>query len=218
MFILYCKDDSIPNVEADHWSQTVFNLADLLGQCGRIKCTIDYYEKQAQGNWDAWTVKRIKESNFVVLVMSPLMARGLCHPSHQSLPMEIGLFYLDSISALATSPHFVPVFLDDCIPPSRNLRDWLPPRLTMGSVLHLQNFSAFVNGYTENSGGSEEEESTRFYRYIQESLQDPRFASVTSLIRHLRGEHESPPQPVASVTLPRSQPQASHVGELISYC
>ena len=119
--------------------------------------------------------------------------------------MERGLFYSDTVSALVSAPHFVPVFLNDCIPQSHNLRDWLPPNLTLGSVFHLDNFSEFVNGYTENSSGSEEEESTRFYRYIQGSLLDSQFAKMTNLIRHLRGECENPPKPVADVIIPCRQ-------------
>ena len=216
VFILYCKDTSIPNIKSEDWFQTVFSLADLLSHCGHFKCTIDYYETQARRNWDAWTVERIKECNFVVLVMSPLMARGLCHPSSQSLSMERGLFFLDSVSALISAPHFVPVFLDDCLPPSLDLNDWLPPKLTMGSMFHLHNFFEFVNGYTGYSSEPGEEEDARFYRYIQASLLNPRFATMASLIHHLRGAYDSPLQPVDSVTPPHTQPQASRGGKLKS--
>ena len=215
VFILYCKDTSIPNIKSDDWSHTVFCLADLLSHCGRIKCTIDYYEKQAQGNWGVWTEERIKESNFVVLVMSPLMAHGLRHPSHQNLPMERGLFFLDSVSALISAPQFVPVFLNDCLPPSLDLNDWLPPKPTMGSMFHLHNFFELVNGYTEYSSEPGEEEDAKFYRYIQASLPNPRFATMASLVRHLRGAYDSPPQPVDSITPLHTQPQASRGGKFI---
>ena len=39
---------------------------------------------------------------------------------------------------------------------------------------------------------------------------------MASLVLHLQGEYDSPPQPVASVTLPHTQPQASHDGKLNS--
>ena len=181
---MYCKDTSIPNVRAHDWSHTVINLSAMLSQCDRIKCTIDYYEKQVQENWDKWTLDRIGESNYVVLVMSPMMATGLCHPSHQSLPMEKALFFCDSVSALVRPPKFVPVFLNDCIPSSHILNEWLPPTLKKRGQFHLHNFSEFVNGYKDKG---ESFEDWTFHEYIKQSLMDPSFAELASLVRHFQG-------------------------------
>ena len=184
---MYCKDTSIPNVTTHDWSHNVINLSAMLSHCDRIKCTIDYYEKQAQENWDKWTLDQIGESNFVVLVMSPMMAHGLCHPSHQSLPMEKALFFCDSVSALVRPPKFVPVFLNDCIPLSHNLSEWLPPRLTKDNLFHLHNFSEFVNCYKENPLEVEMWKDLAFQNYIERSLMDPLFDAIASLVHHLQG-------------------------------
>ena len=201
VFILYCKDTTIPNISADQWFESILQLADLLNRCGRIKCSMDSYVQQPQTNWNRWTMDQINESNFVVLVMSPMLSSGLYSSEHRDLAMENGRFYCDSIANMVQAPLFVPVFLNGC-EPEGNLRDWLLPSLAMGSSFKLHNFADFVRG--SDSGMDDDSQSDEaFHRYIEQTLAEPRFRSMASLISHLRGEAgiDRPPQPAVPVAI-----------------
>ncbi len=205
MFILYCKDDSIPGVSADQWAESVYHLAEFLNQSGQIRCTLDYYEANPPPpNWDKWTSDRFMESNFVILVMSPLLADGLRSGQRRSVSMAYGQFYCDTVYRFLHGSLCVAVFLNGCEPRSGDVTEWLPHSMAMARYFKLHNFADLVNGFDQESDDQAEEDNDRFHQYLQKSLYEPRFSSMVELVGHLRGQSgmERPPEPKKIVTLP----------------
>lgn len=176
----------------------VLDLADLLSKSGRLDCIFDGYDnpegenttERPDANWNVWTERQIKESDYVLLVCSPEMKRLIQNPSHSVVEMMKGKFFADIIANCIDPRKFISVFLN--VPP--NL-EWLPTNLQTSSWYELKVHQ--LSTELEDTNGLS---SDQFASRLGEHLQDPMFQGIASLLAYLRGDTYIP-RPV-----PPSQP------------
>ena len=183
VFILYCKDDA-----PDLFSEDALALADTLNYCGGITCSIDHYIDSHPSNWNAWTQKKIEESEYVLLVWSPALAKMIKTPGEYMLNMEKGKYYANGIVNLIHPPKFIPVFLNGYNPRTPTNLEWLPPQLRTYTVYNLN--------ISELRSVVEVPDDTPPYVFsqkLQAALHDDRFREVAKLVNHLRGTSDTAP-------------------------
>ena len=188
MFILYCKDQQLPPTFCDE----VLDLADTLNHLGGLKCTVDHYVDVPPPNWNIWTEQRIVESQYVLLILSPTLAHKIKNPVGEDvLHMEKGKYYVNSIVNCIHPPKFIPVFLNDHIPPAANHIQWIPSQLRMSTAYHL-NITEFRATLLVPEGTP----LHVFHEMLRVALHEEKFKVVASLVNHLREEADTvPPRP-----------------------
>ena len=152
----------------------------------------DRYVDVPPPNWSIWTEQRIRESQFVLLVCSPTLARLLSDPSEYILDMEKGKYYVNTIVNYihSTPQKFIPVFLNHYIPQPSYLQ-WVPNQLHASAAYRL-NISELRSALSI----SEDAPRHVFDETLRVTLNDDRFGQVAKLVNHLRGETAtSPPVP-----------------------
>lgn len=200
VFVLYCKD------QEEYSCKDVEQLSDVLISCGGIKCIADYYEEQRPPNWNTWTLKKIKECDYVIMVCSPKLETLLSSNKHYDIQMRVGFFSSDAVVNLIDARKFVPVFLNNV--PSGQECSWLPDKLLSSSQFHLQYLNAFYSSVYGVPDSCQEEHNRSVYK----NLRNPKFQGVASLVQHLRKEpavvkpkgpsHPIPITPQASQAFP----------------
>lgn len=180
VFILYCKDQQLPQTET--FSDDVLGLADCLNLCGGVKCKVDRYISSHPPNWNLWTEQLIKESQYVILVCSPTLSKALREPGSCILEMKKGKYYANSVVNYVQPQKFIPVLLNNHVPQANPL-DWVPAQLHMTSLYQL-NISELRSALTVPEGAPRHvlDEKMRLV------LTEERFKSIAKLLNHLRGE------------------------------
>ena len=203
VFILYCKD-AAPNL----FSEDVLALADTLNHCGGIDCTIDHYVDTHPPNWNTWTQQKIEESEYVILVWSPSLAKMIKTPGENMMHMEKGKYYANGVVNLIHPPKFIPVYLNGYNPGTATNLEWLPPQLRTYTVYNL-NISELQAALEVPEGTPQDV----FIQRLQTALQHERFREVAKLVTHLRGMSDTVPPipPQNPITVPPGVHTASHV-------
>ena len=208
MFILYCKDKSLQNshgIPVEMFCEDVLELADILGHCGGVSCSLDQYVNEPQANWDLWTQNKIKESTFVVMVCSPMLIHHLSDGRRTEVDMHKGRFFSDTVVNCVCAPKFVPVFLNGCEPKSRPLTTWLPNQLRMATYFQLRNVRAFSTAVNP----TEMDPAELVQRLIQ-YLTRPEYKTLAYFIRYLRKQPDivppEPPKELVPVPSPKNSP------------
>ena len=180
VFILYCKDATLPAT----FSDDILDLADILNHCGGFTCTVDHYVDVPPPNWNTWTQQRIEESQYVILVCSPSLAQMMKTPHNHTLNMEKGKYFANGIVNLVHPPKFIPVYLNGAN------QEWLPPQLRMCTVYNL-NISELSVAIRVDEGTSRHVLDQK----LADALSDEsgRFREVAKLVYHLRSESEATP-------------------------
>ena len=186
VFILYCKDPQLPSTFPDD----VLDLADTLNHCGGFKCSIDHYTQLHPESWNSWTQQRIEESRYVLLVLSPTLAHKIKNPAGEDvLHMEKGKYYVNGIANYIHPPKFIPVFLNDHIPP--NYTQWIPPQLLMSTAYRLN-----IAELRATLLVTEDTPENVFHEMLRVALHEEKFKPIASLVNHLRNEADTiPPRP-----------------------
>ena len=172
----------------------------LIRTCGqRTKIHFDIYEPTPPPSWLLWTEERVRDSDCVLFVCSPVLAERLsANGPKRSVQMRQGSFNADSVYHLIESPKFVPVFLNytglTTTPDvhSQPYSSWIP-----ASLLGASRYWLDMDGLQRAVGdpASEEEYSAR----LQHVLGDERLARnlqpVASILRYLQGVPDTQPPP-----------------------
>ena len=188
VFILYCKDPQLPPT----FSNDVLDLADTLNLCGGFKCIVDHYTNLHPESWNIWTQQKIEESQYVLLVLSPMLAQKIKNPVGEDvLHMEKGKYYVNGIVNYIHPPKFIPVFLNGYIP--ADYHQWIPSQLQMYTVYHL-NIAELRTVLLRVPEGSPE---NVLHETLRIALSDEKFNVVAKLVIHLRDEADVvPPKPL----------------------
>ena len=175
---------------------------------------VDHYTNLHPESWNIWTQQKIEESQYVLLVLSPMLAQKIMNPVGEDvLHMEKGKYYVNGIVNYIHPPKFIPVFLNHCIPANYHL--WIPAQLRMYTAYHLN--IAELRAVLQVPEGSPE---NVFHEMLRTALHDEKFKMVASLVSHLRNETDTlpprpPPVPV-KVPPPEIPPPASNkVGKVL---
>ena len=193
VFVLYCKDPP-PGKTTLQLCDEVLDLADLLNRVGGFRCECDHYHAHKPiANWSRWTEGRIKESEFVLLLCSPMMNECLTSPTHELVEMAHGKFFADAIQTYIAPGKFIPAFLNG----SRQLK--LVPRI-LHTVTHYElRASVLMSRMSDTSGMNIDV----FAKQVTELLGEPEFRDIVHLLAFLRGEpYTRPPQPPKPIPLP----------------
>ena len=192
VFILYCKD-GLPQ----EFSDEVLDLADTLSSCGGFKCEVDHYVPVPPPNWNTWTIKQIQESEYVLLVYSPILDQQIHSSQNIMLNMEKGKYYANGIINLMHPPKFIPVYLNGRLPP--NNLGWLPPQLHTCTE-YMLNINQLRMAIEVPEGTPEHV----FSEKLTEALHEDRFRDVAKLVSHLRGESDTtrPNPPLNPIKVP----------------
>lgn len=209
VFILYCKDDKLPAT----FSEDVLDLADTLNLCGGFECTVDHYIDVPPANWNSWTQHKIEESQYVILVYSPTLAQMInsrTAPHDNTVNMEKGKYYVNTIVNLIHPPKFIPVCLNNHLP--ANGVQWLPPQLRMYAIYNL-NISQLREALHVPDGTPR----YVFEQKLFKALHDDHFREVAKLVHHLRSESDTQPPlpPENPIRVPTSvhNPASHHVAQ-----
>ena len=178
VFILYCKDQQLPQT----FSDDILDLADILNYCGGFTCTVDHYVDAPPPNWNIWTQQLIEKSQYVILVCSPTLFEALREPGSCELEMEKGKCYANSVVNYVQPQKFIPVLLNNHAPQGNRL-DWVPAQLHMSSLYRL-NISELRSALTVPKGTPRHV----FDERLRQALTEERFRSIMNLLNHLRGE------------------------------
>ena len=197
VFILYCMDDNNPFRYED-----VLQLADLLNKCGGFQCTFDGYDRSnpLPSNWSQWTEKKIRDSNFVLMVCSAALLDALQRPTHNFVHMKRGKFYADAIVNAVSAPKFIPVFLNTsaCL-------DWVPMSLQAASSYELR-----VQKLCNEMGSTDGMELKVLTKQLEEQFCNVEYQGIADLVALLRNQPlvATPPQTPEIVQTPVSSGQS----------
>ena len=202
VFILYCKDTELQTshgITAEKFCRDVIKLADILTWCGGINCSMDAFEIEHKSNWNQWTVKKIQEATHVIMVCSPQLMEHFSFDGKNDVMMYKGMFHSRAVVNLIQAPKFIPVFLNNCVPP--DLKLWVPAQLHTSRLYCLRNLRALH----QHLSSSSEERTAR----LAQCLQDPRNQKLVDLVRRLRSEHDviPPESPACPIPLPLASSQ-----------
>lgn len=192
MFVLYCKDtDQVHVTDSDSFCRDIHKLERILSYSGGITVTIDISE-EFQQNWDRWTQEKIRESDYVIMVCSPMLIQHLnsSQGDRRDVSMYIGRFFHDTVVNTICAPKFIPIFLNECKP--RSLKEWLPAQLHMATIFELSTVREFHDNFI---GGAQSD--VVIMDNIMKGFSHPRHARLADFVRSLRGDPppSTPPRP-----------------------
>ena len=198
VFILYCKDTELASahgVTVDKFCGVILKLADILTKCGGIICSMDMYEKEPQQNWNIWTLNKIEESKYVVMICSPMLKNYLSTGIRSDVNMFQGRFFSDAVVNSITSPKFIPVFLNEY--KHLSPKSWIPLQLLMSRIFHLENVGKFY----DDVGMSTQPDSSILNRQLSRALGQPAYRELAEFVQYLRGNQavappERPAEPI----------------------
>ena len=210
VFLLYCKDPP-PGKTTEQFCAEVLALADLINRIGGIKCECDQYYPH-KSNWSLWTEKKISESDFVLLLCSPVMGKCLKSPNHELVEMTQGKFYANSILNHIDPKKFIPVFLNN----NWQYSTTSSPRLQLlPTKLHtVTHYELRVSELISRMGNTRGMTAEQFAEQLSNLLGEPVFRQIAVLLTYLRGESYTPRpfQPQQQIKLPSPpQPGMSNV-------
>lgn len=182
VFILYHKERSLQGISPEDFSQNVLDLANALNACGGLVISLDMYETASKGNWNKWTEDKIRQSQFVLLVCSPMLYQALERAGQDIVDMEKGSFFANSVINLVHPEKFIPVFFENCRPP--DLTQWIPGSNLALTTKYVLNMEEFAQAIDVPEGSSPQ----ALHQQIGQALGMPQFEEWVKLIAHLRGE------------------------------
>ena len=194
VFLLYCKVPP-PGKTTEQFCDEVLALADLLNRSGGFKCEFDGYNThKAIANWGVWTEDNVKESDFVLLLCSPMMSKYLKSPNHELVEMTVGKFYADSIPSYIDPKKFIPVFLNTSI----------QQQLVPANLQAVKHYELRVSVFISRMGDTQGMTAEQFEKQVTELLEEPVFRDIAALLAFLRREPQTPrpPQPEQPIQLP----------------
>ena len=158
-------------------------------------CECDqHHSHEPVANWSLWTEEKINESEFVLLLCSPMIKKCLTSPTHELVEMAHGRYYADAIYNYIAPGKFIPVFLNG----DRQLE--LVPQ-TLHAMTH---YELNVNVLMSRMGDTRGMTQHYFERRVTELLGEPEFRDIVLLLSVLRGEPLTPrlSSPLIPIPLP----------------
>ena len=214
VLIMYCKDQLL-NTElvnplyrrtGEEYCKEVYNLVHTLTLFSKaptpngvgteaFKCVYDVYEAEQQyiTNFIEWTDKQLQQCHVILLLCSPSIVNVA---RDRMVHMEVGLFSLDSLINNLSHKQIIPVYLN--MPKNRS---WVFPQLhsTPQYELHTRVLEERL------AEVADEMEFERIARQLFET--EPSLKDFVQLLRILRKEALTPPEPLDPIPLP---PGMSH--------
>ena len=200
----------------EEFCQDILELADVLMWCGGINCSMDVFVEH-EGNWNQWTLKKIEDATYVIMVCSPQLMKHFSYGGENDVHMYKGMFYSSSVVNLIKAPKFIPVFLNNCTP--GDLKLWVPAQLHTSRLYCLRNLRELHERVDPDPEGSTiEERADRLAR----CLHDPQNRELAELVRRLRKERdaippEAPARPIPLPPSPHNSPLLSQRGKGVEY-